>query len=77
MIHDNTIASSILNERAAKHVIASAAKQSLKQGKNKLRLLRCARNDATTLTTHNVAEHASAPPVIINILPVSQVKDSQ
>ena len=25
-----------------------------------MRLLRCARNDATTLTTHNVAEYASA-----------------
>ena len=38
-----------------------------------MRLLRCARNDATTLIICDVAYDASAPPIIIYILPVAQV----
>ena len=42
-----------------------------------MRLLRCARNDATTLIICDVAYSASVPPVIVYILPIAQVVDSQ
>ena len=42
-----------------------------------MRLLRCARNDATKLIICDVAYGASVPPVIVYILLVAQVGDSQ